>query len=163
MPLMSSSWGRFNSEEARAFQPAFDSFHHLVDHGDHSLSKMHRRAPPRSKLHDKRIAPVFQVEFESLGRIYGCAPRRLAIAFRKRHRGVLEQENSADPSVDVAGDPKPFFVSADEKRRNSVAEDVGTEPLKRRGDDRRFAGRPDPCAVLAGFFAGDVVAGTWCG
>ena len=59
----------------------------------------------------------------------------------KRQCGALEQENSADLPVDVAGDPKAFLVAADEERRDRLADDAGIERLKLRGDGRGLIGR----------------------
>jgi hypothetical protein len=45
----------------------------------------------------------------------------------KGQGGVLKQENSANLSIDVAGDPKAFLVAADEKRRDRFIDDAGSE------------------------------------
>src|SRR5450631_1657070 len=95
----------------------------------------------RSKLRGKRIAFVFQVEFEPLVRKDCCASRRPAIPPGKRQGGVLQQENSADPPLGVTGDPKAFLVAADEKCRDRLIEDAGIERLKLRDDGRRFGRR----------------------
>ena len=92
---------------------------------------------------DQRIAPVFEVEFEPLGRIYGRAPRSPAIPSRERQCGVFEQENSADLPVDVAGNPEAFHVAADEKCRDRLVDDAGIERPKLRGDGCGRIGRQD--------------------
>ena len=58
----------------------------------------------------------------------------------KRHGGVLEQENSANPPVDVTGNPKTFLVAADEKCRNRLVDDAGIERPKLCGDGRGLIG-----------------------
>jgi hypothetical protein len=94
----------------------------------------------RSKLRGKRIAFVFQVEFEPLGRKDGCASRRPAIPPGKRQSGVLQQENSADPPLGVTRDPKTFLVAADEKCRDRLIDDAGIERLKLSDEGRQDAG-----------------------
>ena len=88
----------------------------------------------RSELRGQRIALIFKIEFDRLGRIYGCAPRRPGIPFCKRQGRGLKQENSANLSVDVTGHPKAFYIAADEKRRDRLADNAGVERLKLRGD-----------------------------
>src|SRR4029077_13354302 len=102
-----SSWG------VKSPRPSF------ADQGGDSLPQTHQW----SELPDKRIAAVLQVEFEPLGRKYGRTCRRPARPSCKRHGGVLEQEDSANPPVDVRGNPKAFLVAADEKCRNCLIDD----------------------------------------
>jgi hypothetical protein len=84
--LLVSAGDRFSSEYVKNFQPEFDRFRHFADEAGHSLPMAHRKAHQRSKVPNKRIAFVFQVEFEPLGRKYGCTSRRPAIGFCKRQR-----------------------------------------------------------------------------
>jgi len=58
----------------------------------------------------------------------------------KRQGGVLQQENSADPSLAVTGDPKTFLVAADEKCRDRLIDDAGIERLKLSDEGRQDAG-----------------------
>src|SRR5712664_1991602 len=119
--LLSSCGDRLALRNVKILQPAFDRFRHFADEGGHSLPMAHCKMDQRPKVRDKRIALVLQVEFESLGRKDGCASCRLAIPSCKRQCGVLDQENSADLSLDVTGNPEAFLVAADEKRRDRVA------------------------------------------
>jgi hypothetical protein len=57
-----------------------------------------------------------------------------------RQGGVLQQENSADPSLAVTGDPKTFLVAADEKCRDRLIDDAGIERLKLSDEGRQDAG-----------------------
>jgi hypothetical protein len=61
---------------------------------------------------------------------YGCTPSRLAFSPGEGERGVLEQENSPDLSVGVAGNPEALHVAADEECRNCHIHDGGIEGLK---------------------------------
>src|ERR1700737_1080451 len=144
--LLVSVGARFNSEYLKIFQPAFDRYRHFADEAGHSLPMAHRKAHQRAKVPNKRIAFVFQVEFEPLGRKYGCTSRWPAIPFCKRQCGVLEQENSADLPVDVTGNPETFLVTADEKCRDRPVDDAGIERLKLRGDGCGLIGRQDVAA-----------------
>jgi hypothetical protein len=141
MPLLSQFGGRLGSKDVKILQPAFDRFRHLADEAGHPLPGTPCKAHQRAKMHDKRIAFVFQVELEPLGREYGRTSRWPAIPSCKRHCGVLEQENSADLPVRIAGHPKAFLVAADEERRDRVADDTEIERLKLRNDLRSCIGR----------------------
>jgi len=101
----------------------------FADQGGDSLPQTHQWP----ELPDQRIAAVFQVEFEPLGGKYSCACCRPALPSCKRHGRVLEQEDSANPPVDVTGDPKTFLVTADEKCRNRLIDDAGIKRPKLRG------------------------------
>ena len=111
--------------------------------GGYSLPQAHQG----SEVRGKRIAAVLQVEFEPLGGKYGCACGRPALPSCKRHGGVLEQEDSANPPVDVTGNPKTFLVAADEKRRNRLIDDAGIKRPKLRGDGRGDIGREQPGSI----------------
>ena len=60
---------------------------------------------------------------------------------RERHRRAIEQENAADLSLDVAGQPKAVLVAADEERRDGLIEDIRIERLKRGGYGYGLIGR----------------------
>jgi hypothetical protein len=90
--------------------------------------------------YDERIASVFQIEFEPLGRKDGCPSRRLAIPPGKPTRRSSSAGNSADPSLAVTGDPKTFLVAADEKCRDRLIDDAGIERLKLSDEGRQDAG-----------------------
>src|SRR5512140_1794890 len=118
-----------------------DRIRHLADERCESLARMPREGEQRCKLHDQGVAVVFQVEFEALGQIDGCAARGAAMHSCKGERGVLAQEQAADPSIDVAGDPKALPVAADEECRDRLADDVGIDRPKRRGAGRALGRR----------------------
>src|SRR5216684_9130071 len=103
----------------------------------------HCKMDQRSKVRDKRIAFVFEVEFEPLGRKDGCTSRRPAVSPGKRQCGVLQQENSTNLPLGVTGDPEAFLVAANEECRDRLIDDAGIEWRKLRGDGRGFAGRQD--------------------
>src|SRR5258706_6444105 len=142
MALVSGFGDRLEST-MKMFQPVFDRLRYSGNEGDHSPPTRFCGLHQPSQLHGKRIAFVFQVEFESLGRKDGCASRRPAIPSCKRQGGVLEQENSADLPLDVTGDPKTFLVAADEKCRDRVVDDAGIERLKLCDDGRTLVGWQD--------------------
>ena len=143
MQPVSPSCGRLNSEDAKVLQPPFDRLCHFANEDGQLLPSAPRHAPPRSKSHDKRVASVFQVEFEPLGRKYGCTSCRLTVPSCEGRSGVLEQENAADLPIDVAGDPEPFLVAADEKRRDQLVDDARIKRPKLRSD--RSAYPPTIC------------------
>ncbi len=89
-----------------------------------------RQAHQRSEVCDKRIAIIFEVKFEPLGRKYCCASCRSAILSRKRQCGALKQENSTDPPVDVTGNPETFLIAADEKCGDRLVDDPRIETPK---------------------------------
>src|ERR1700731_340259 len=123
-----------DSKGVKIAQPAFDRLPHSGDEGGYSPPRTLRKPQHGYEVHGKRITLVFQVEFDPTVRIDRCASSRPAIPSCKRHRGVLEQENSADLSLDVTGDPEAFLVAADEKCRDRVIDDTGIERLKLSGD-----------------------------
>lgn len=89
---------RFKSKDVKIFQPVFDRFRQHADQAGHSPPPARRELHQRSKIRDKRITVVLQVEFERLGRKDRCASRRPAMPFCERQRGVLEQENPTELS-----------------------------------------------------------------
>jgi len=107
---------------------------HFADEGG-SLPPMGRRQThQRSEVRDKRIAVVFEVKFEPLGRKYCCASRRPPVLSCKRQCGALKQKNSADLPVGVAGNPEAFLVAADEKCGDRLVDDRRIERPKLRGN-----------------------------
>jgi hypothetical protein len=131
-----------NSKGVKALQLAFDRFGGFADQGGHPLPRTPCKAYQPANGFDQRIAVVFKVELESLGHRYCRASWRSAVFSRERQRRALEQENSADFAFDVAGNPKPLHVAADEKRRDRFVDDAGIERLKARDDPwRRLNGR----------------------
>jgi len=76
-----------------------------------------------------------------------CASSRPAIPSCKRHSGVLEQENPADLSLDVTGDPEAFLVAADEECRDRLVDDARIQRLKLCGDGCKPIRREDAGAV----------------
>jgi len=111
--------------------------------GSHSPPGVGRKAQQSAERRDQRIAPVFQIEFESLGWKYCRASPGAGMPPCKRQRGAFEQENSAALALDVAGEPEAVSVAADEKCRDRLVDDSGIERLKRRGDLRGFAAGQD--------------------
>src|ERR1017187_1207334 len=97
-------------KEAKIAQPTFYRFRHSAEQTGHSQPKTHGKPHPRSKMYDKRIAAVCQIEFEPLGRVYRCTSLRPAFVPCKRQRGSLKQEKSADPPFRIAGNPEAFLV-----------------------------------------------------
>jgi hypothetical protein len=55
---------------SKTLQSAFGRTRYPADEGSQSLPPVLRKAHPWPKVHDQRIAPVFQLEFESFGRKY---------------------------------------------------------------------------------------------
>jgi len=108
--LLSSCGDRLALKNVKIFQPAFDRFRHFADEGGHSLPMAHCKMDQRSKMRDKRIAFVFQVEFEPLGRKDGCTSRRPAVSPGKRQCGVLQQENSTDLPLASRATQKPSLL-----------------------------------------------------
>src|SRR6476646_12152427 len=103
-----------------------------------------RQTHQRSEVRDKRIAVVFEVKFEPLGRKYCCASRRSAILSCKRQCGALKQKNSADPPLDVTGNPEAVLVTADEKCGDRLVNDLRFERPKLCGNGWRGLDRQDP-------------------
>ena len=124
--------GLVNSSHVKIPEAAFDRFHYLAGQGNRSPPGIHRKAYQGPKVSDQRITLIFQIEFEPLGRKYRCASRRPGIPSGKCQGRTFEQENSADLSLDVAGEPETFLVAADEECRNRRIDDAGIERLKRR-------------------------------
>jgi len=77
--------GGFSSKDVKIFEPASYRFGHFADDGGSSPPMGSRQAHQRSEVRDKRIAAVFEVKFEPLGRKYRCTSHRLAVLSGKRH------------------------------------------------------------------------------
>ncbi|MDR3490122.1 MAG: hypothetical protein P4M05_35240 [Bradyrhizobium sp.] len=103
---------------------------HIADEGGHALSAPLCKVLQPTKPRDERVALVIQVEFDPLGWKYCRTACRPAILSRKRNCGVLEQENSADSSLGIAGNPEVIHVAADEKYRDRLVDDAGIERPK---------------------------------
>ena len=101
---------RLHSKDVKTFEPASHRLGHFADEGGSSPPMGRRQTHQRSEVRDNRIAVVFEVKFEPLGRKYCCASRRSAILSCKRQRGALKQKNSADPSFDVTAIQKPSLL-----------------------------------------------------
>src|SRR5450631_1402671 len=106
----------------------------MANEGDAASPLPGRGVQERPKLGDQRIAAVFEVEFEPLRRMDRCTSRRPAVPPGKGQRRVFEQEEPANSSADLAGDPEALPVAADEKCRNRFVEDAGFKRKKRRRD-----------------------------
>lgn len=132
---------RLHSKDVKTFEPASHRLGHFADEGGSSLPMGRRQTHQRSEVRDNRIAVVFEVKFEPLGRKYCCASRRSAILSCKRQRGALKQKNSADPSFDVTGNPEAFLVTADEKCGDRLVDDPGIERPKLCGNRWRVLDR----------------------
>jgi len=89
------------------------------------------QALERPEIIDQRIALVFQIQFEQLGRKDGRATRRPGVPSREGYCRAFEQEEAADTSFAIARQPKAILVAADEKRRDRCVQDIGVEGLKR--------------------------------
>jgi hypothetical protein len=76
--------GGFSSKDVKIFEPASYRLGHFADEGDSPPPMGRRQTHQRSEVRCKRIAAVFEVKFEPLGRKYGCASCRPAIFSRKR-------------------------------------------------------------------------------
>src|SRR5258707_15865804 len=137
---------RLDSKDVKTFEPASYRLGHFADEGGISPPMGRRQTHQRSEARDNRIAVVFEVKFEPLGRKYCCASRRSAILSCKRQRGALKQKNSADPSFDVTGNPEAFLVTADEKCGDRLVDDPSIERPKLRGDRWGGLDRPAPGA-----------------
>jgi hypothetical protein len=133
--------GRCNSKDVEIFDSAFDRFLHFSREDGDSPPTPPRKAPQRCNVCHKRIALVFQVEFEPFGWKYGCASRRAAIPSCKRQSGVLQQEYPAGPPLDVTGNPEAFLVAADEKCRDRLADEAGIKRRELRRCDCGLVGR----------------------
>src|ERR1700739_1201616 len=120
-----------------------DRVRYLADQGNHSLPALHREADQWPKVHDQRIALVFQIEFEPLGWKYCGASQGPRMPSCKRQCRAFEQENPAELPLDVAGEPKAVLVAADKKCRDRLIDDAGIERLKRRDDGGGLVGRQD--------------------
>jgi hypothetical protein len=131
----------FNSERVKIPKSTFDRIRRFVDEADDSPPNTDHEVYERTEVHDKRIAPVIEVEFKPIGREYCGTACGLAVPLCKGERRALEQKNSANLSVDVTGNPEAFLVAADEKCRKRLVDDAGIEALKLCGDGRRFLGR----------------------
>jgi hypothetical protein len=129
-PRKSGTTGGFNSRDVKIFEPASYRLGHFADEGGGSPSMGRRQTQQRPEVRDKRIAVVFEVKFEPLGRKYCCASSRSAILSCKRQGGVLKQKNSADSPFDVTGDPEAFLVTADEKCGDRLVDDPPIERPK---------------------------------
>jgi hypothetical protein len=113
---------------------AFDRFRHFADQRGDGLPTSRRELDQQSKVPDKGIAAIFQVEFESFLWKYSGASRRLAVSSGKRQRRILKQKNPADLAFGITGNPKAFPVAADEKCRDGLVDDTGIERRKWRPD-----------------------------
>jgi hypothetical protein len=131
---------------SKIFEPTSYRLGHFADDGGSSPPMGRRQTHQRPEVGDKRIAVVFEVKFEPLGRKYCCASRGSAILSCKRQCGVLKQENSADPPFDVTGNPEAFLVTADEKCGDRLIDDPRIERPKLCGNGWRGPDRQDPGA-----------------
>ena len=61
---------------------------------------------------------------------YGCTSPWLAVSPGEGECGGLNQENSPDPSLSVAGNPEALHVATNEECRNRVIHNGGIEGLK---------------------------------
>jgi hypothetical protein len=109
---------------------AFCCCRQLLNGYDYPFPTASREPRQRCEMRGKHIAVVFQIELESLGKKYSRAPPQPAMPSGKRPSRTLEQENSTDPSLDVAGNPKSIAVAADEERGDGFVDDIGIEGLK---------------------------------
>ena len=94
---------RFHSVDLQSLRSAFHRFGEFAGQERHCMQTMYRQADQWPEVHDKRIALIFQIELEPLGRKYRRTSRRPGIPSGKRQRRAFEQENSTDLSLDVAG------------------------------------------------------------
>src|ERR1700722_15999306 len=130
---------------SKNLRSALDGRGDPASQGNRSPPTGHRQLHKRLEMHDQRIAVVFDIEFEPLGRKYRCAARPPGDPSRKRERRALEQEDAAVLSLDVARKPKPVAVAPDKECRDRGIENTGIERLKRRwqGRTRRGLRFPD--------------------
>jgi hypothetical protein len=88
-------------------EPVVDGLGNFADSSGYSPASSYRKLHEPSELHDKRIAAVFDIEFESLGGEYRRAARRPALPLCESQCGALEQKNPAGPSLCIPRDQKP--------------------------------------------------------
>lgn len=84
-----------------------DGVGYLASQGKHTPPTGYRQLHERLEMDDQRIAVIFDIEFEWLGRKYRRAARPPGQFSRKGERRVLEQEDAAVLSLEVARKQNP--------------------------------------------------------
>jgi hypothetical protein len=131
------------SRSTKIFQPVSDRPHHFFYQGVRSLPMTDGNALELSERPDQRVAPVCDVESESLGLEYRCTPRSPAFPSRKGNRGASKQKNSASLASAVTGNPETFAVTTNEECWDSLFDEAGIGRLKSGGDLWGFSSRQD--------------------
>ena len=144
------------------FNHRCNGFNDSVDQGDHSLRGRMVRAHLRSKLRYKRIAAVFQVELEPLGREMVAHPSAGCSSLQTTGASS-QQENSADPAPGVTCDPEALLVASYEKCRDRLADDAGIERHESSSDDCGLRDGQDGRAFALCAFAAVEQLGVWRG